>query len=67
MNCLNKFLRLKILSHITALYLEKDDAGKDCTSCFIRFAKQANTSLDIKILVDWHRAQRGHRLQQNAH
>lgn len=44
--------------YITALYLEKDDAGKDVLHALYA-AKQANTSLDIKILVDWHRAQRG--------
>ncbi|HHN8583138.1 CDP-diacylglycerol--serine O-phosphatidyltransferase [Providencia rettgeri] len=44
--------------YITALYLEKDDAGKDVLHTLYA-AKQANTSLDIKILVDWHRAQRG--------
>lgn len=44
--------------YITALYLEKDDAGKDILHALYA-AKQANTSLDIKILVDWHRAQRG--------
>ncbi|EMH6405269.1 CDP-diacylglycerol--serine O-phosphatidyltransferase [Providencia rettgeri] len=44
--------------YITALYLEKDDAGKDVLHALYA-AKQANTSLDVKILVDWHRAQRG--------
>lgn len=44
--------------YITALYLEKDDAGKDILHALYA-AKQANPSLEIKILVDWHRAQRG--------
>ncbi|WP_043892658.1 CDP-diacylglycerol--serine O-phosphatidyltransferase [Providencia sneebia] len=44
--------------YITALYLEKDDAGKDILHALYA-AKQANPSLDIKVFVDWHRAQRG--------
>lgn len=44
--------------YITALYLERDDAGKDVLHALYA-AKQANPSLEIKILVDWHRAQRG--------
>ncbi|EMU9122219.1 CDP-diacylglycerol--serine O-phosphatidyltransferase [Providencia stuartii] len=44
--------------YITALYLEQDDAGKDILHALYA-AKQANPSLEIKILVDWHRAQRG--------
>lgn len=44
--------------YITALYLEQDDAGKDILHAFYA-AKQANPSLEVKILVDWHRAQRG--------
>ncbi|UDG81044.1 CDP-diacylglycerol--serine O-phosphatidyltransferase [Candidatus Hartigia pinicola] len=44
--------------YITALYLEKDDAGKDIFHALYT-AKQANPLLEIKILVDWHRAQRG--------
>ncbi|MCK1144523.1 CDP-diacylglycerol--serine O-phosphatidyltransferase, partial [Providencia stuartii] len=44
--------------YITALYLEQDDAGKDILHALYA-AKQANPSLEVKILVDWHRAQRG--------
>ncbi|WP_258085970.1 CDP-diacylglycerol--serine O-phosphatidyltransferase [Xenorhabdus bovienii] len=44
--------------YIAALYLENDDAGRDIMSA-LYVAKQKRPELDIKILVDWHRAQRG--------
>ncbi len=44
--------------YITALYLEHDDAGNDILQALYQ-AKKIRPSLDIKILVDWHRAQRG--------
>jgi len=43
---------------IVALYLENDDAGRAIMDALYR-AKQARPELDISILVDWHRAQRG--------
>ena len=44
--------------YLTALYFEKDEAGQEILAALYQ-AKQANPSLEIKILVDWHRAQRG--------
>ncbi|WP_426578467.1 CDP-diacylglycerol--serine O-phosphatidyltransferase [Xenorhabdus stockiae] len=44
--------------YIAALYLEHDDAGQDILTALYE-AKQKRPELDIKILVDWHRAQRG--------
>jgi len=43
---------------IVALYLENDDAGRAVMDALYS-AKQARPELDISILVDWHRAQRG--------
>jgi len=43
---------------IVALYLENDDAGRAVMDALYA-AKQARPALDISILVDWHRAQRG--------
>lgn len=44
--------------YLTALYFEQDEAGKEILDALYQ-AKQANPQLDIKVLVDWHRAQRG--------
>jgi len=44
--------------YLVALYLENDTAGRDILTSLYQ-AKQANPKLDIKVLVDWHRAQRG--------
>ncbi|KAE9534130.1 phosphatidylserine synthase [Ursidibacter arcticus] len=44
--------------YITALYFEKDEAGQEILDALYQ-AKLARPELDIKILVDWHRAQRG--------
>ncbi|RWR02903.1 phosphatidylserine synthase [[Pantoea] beijingensis] len=43
---------------IVALYLENDDAGRSVMSALYD-AKRARPELDISVLVDWHRAQRG--------
>ncbi|AXF75140.1 CDP-diacylglycerol--serine O-phosphatidyltransferase [Erwinia tracheiphila] len=43
---------------IIALYLENDDAGRIILSALYD-AKRRRPNLDIRILVDWHRAQRG--------
>ena len=43
--------------YITALYWQKDDAGQEILDEIYR-AKQRYPDLDVKILVDWHRAQR---------
>ena len=44
--------------YLVALYLQDDVAGRDILTSLYQ-AKQANPELDIKVLVDWHRAQRG--------
>ncbi|WGE45828.1 CDP-diacylglycerol--serine O-phosphatidyltransferase [Actinobacillus equuli] len=44
--------------YLTALYFEQDEAGQEILAALYQ-AKLANPSLEIKILVDWHRAQRG--------
>lgn len=44
--------------YIIALYLEHDDAGRDILAAVYQ-AKIARPELEISILVDWHRAQRG--------
>ena len=43
---------------IAALYLENDDGGRGIMQALYA-ARQASPELDISILVDWHRAQRG--------
>lgn len=43
--------------YITALYWQKDEAGQEILAEIYR-AKENNPELDVKILVDWHRAQR---------
>ncbi|WP_455845378.1 CDP-diacylglycerol--serine O-phosphatidyltransferase [Pantoea agglomerans] len=43
---------------ITALYLENDDGGRGIMQALYA-ARQARPQLDVCILVDWHRAQRG--------
>lgn len=44
--------------YLTTLYFEKDDAGQEILDALYQ-AKIANPQLEIKVLVDWHRAQRG--------
>ncbi|CAH0527307.1 CDP-diacylglycerol--serine O-phosphatidyltransferase [Vibrio hippocampi] len=44
--------------YLVALYLEDDEAGRAVLSELYN-AKQNNPDLDIKVCVDWHRAQRG--------
>ncbi|EIJ71809.1 CDP-diacylglycerol--serine O-phosphatidyltransferase [Pasteurella bettyae] len=43
--------------YITALYWQLDEAGQEVLD-ELYLAKQKNPQLDIKVLVDWHRAQR---------
>ncbi|HBC81587.1 MAG TPA: CDP-diacylglycerol--serine O-phosphatidyltransferase, partial [Escherichia sp.] len=43
---------------IIALYLEQDDGGKDIMAALYE-AKRQRPELDVRVLVDWHRAQRG--------
>ncbi|WP_318445807.1 CDP-diacylglycerol--serine O-phosphatidyltransferase [Photobacterium leiognathi] len=44
--------------YLVALYLQDDEAGRGVLTALYE-AKQHNPELDIKVLVDWHRAQRG--------
>ncbi|NHB94143.1 CDP-diacylglycerol--serine O-phosphatidyltransferase [Photorhabdus cinerea] len=44
--------------YIISLYLENDNAGQDILNALYA-AKQKRPELDIKVFVDWHRAQRG--------
>lgn len=44
--------------YIVALYLQDDEAGREILTQLYE-AKQKNPRLDIKVFVDWHRAQRG--------
>ncbi|KFZ38465.1 phosphatidylserine synthase [Shewanella mangrovi] len=44
--------------YIAALYLEDDEAGREILQALLS-AKAANPKLDIKVLVDYHRARRG--------
>ncbi len=43
---------------VVALYLEQDDGGKGILSALYE-AKRQRPELEVSILVDWHRAQRG--------
>jgi CDP-diacylglycerol---serine O-phosphatidyltransferase len=44
--------------YIVALYLEQDEAGSEILAALYQIKKQ-RPNLDIKVFVDWHRAQRG--------
>ncbi|MDG6881993.1 CDP-diacylglycerol--serine O-phosphatidyltransferase [Phocoenobacter uteri] len=55
---LNLIHQAKERIYITALYWEKDEAGQEILDALYQ-AKVARPELDIKVLVDWHRAQRG--------
>ena len=43
--------------YVTALYWQLDEAGQEILA-ELYGAKIANPDLDVKVLVDWHRAQR---------
>ncbi|MDP8170815.1 CDP-diacylglycerol--serine O-phosphatidyltransferase [Pasteurella skyensis] len=55
---LNLIHQAKERIYITSLYWEKDEAGQEILDALYQ-AKLARPELDIKVLVDWHRAQRG--------
>ena len=44
--------------YITALYIQDDDAGREVLHALYQ-AKNKNPDLDVKVFVDFHRAQRG--------
>jgi len=48
----------KVRIFITALYLQDDEAGREILHALYQ-AKQENPQLDVKVFVDFHRAQRG--------
>lgn len=57
-NLLEKIASATRRIYIIALYLEQDDAGKAILNALYD-AKRLRPELEICVLVDWHRAQRG--------
>lgn len=55
---LERISQAKQWIYITSLYWEQDEAGQEIMHAVYQ-AKQANPHLEVKIFVDWHRAQRG--------
>lgn len=55
---LSEIAQAKTRILLVALYLQDDAAGR-CILDALYQAKQDNPDLDVKVLVDWHRAQRG--------
>ncbi|WP_407331914.1 CDP-diacylglycerol--serine O-phosphatidyltransferase [Enterovibrio sp. 27052020O] len=55
---LHEIAQAKSRIYLVALYLQDDEAGRSILDALYE-AKQKNPVLDIKVLVDWHRAQRG--------
>ncbi|OBU85089.1 CDP-diacylglycerol--serine O-phosphatidyltransferase [Chromobacterium subtsugae] len=67
--------RLRLLAGIAAaeqriylcsLYLENEEAGREILDALYQ-AKQRRPSLDIRVMVDWHRAQRGRIGEDQSH
>ena len=50
--------KAKFRIYLVALYLQDDEAGRSILDALYA-AKKRNPALDIKVFVDWHRAQRG--------
>ena len=63
---LEKIKNAKFRIYIVALYLEQDEAGQEILNALYQ-AKKINPNLDIKIFVDWHRAQRGRIGEDKTH
>ncbi|MFB6421654.1 MAG: CDP-diacylglycerol--serine O-phosphatidyltransferase [Candidatus Malihini olakiniferum] len=55
---INLIQQAKVRFYLVTLYLEQDDGGQRILSELYR-AKRKNPNLDVRVLVDWHRAQRG--------
>ena len=55
---LNLIANAKKRIYITALYLQDDEAGREVLEA-LHNASLANPALEVKVLVDFHRAQRG--------
>ena len=63
---LEKIKNAQFRIYIVALYLEQDEAGQEILNALYQ-AKKINPNLDIKIFVDWHRAQRGRIGEDKTH
>lgn len=48
----------RVRIYLVALYLQDDEAGREIVEA-LRLAKEANPQLEIRVFVDFHRAQRG--------
>ncbi|MGK2946037.1 MAG: CDP-diacylglycerol--serine O-phosphatidyltransferase [Candidatus Malihini olakiniferum] len=55
---INLIQQAKTRLYLVALYIEQDDGGQSILSELYN-AKRNNPDLDVRVLVDWHRAQRG--------
>ncbi|NLS14479.1 CDP-diacylglycerol--serine O-phosphatidyltransferase [Vibrio sp. SM6] len=55
---LSAIAEAKTRIYLVALYLEDDEAGREVLTALYQ-AKQQNPNLDVRVCVDWHRAQRG--------
>ncbi|XPF92774.1 CDP-diacylglycerol--serine O-phosphatidyltransferase [Colwellia sp. RE-S-Sl-9] len=55
---LDLIIRAKRRIYITALYLQDDEAGREVLHALYK-AKSINPKLEVKVFVDFHRAQRG--------
>lgn len=63
---LEKIKNAQFRIYIVALYLEQDEAGQEILNALYQ-AKIINPNLDIKVFVDWHRAQRGRIGEDKTH
>ena len=63
---LEKIKNAKFRIYIAALYLEQDEAGQEILNALYQ-TKTINPNIDIKIFVDWHRAQRGRIGEDKTH
>ena len=52
--------------YLCSLYLENEEAGREILDALYQ-AKQRRPSLDIRVMVDWHRAQRGRIGEDQSH
>ena len=55
---LKQISKAKHRIYLCSLYLQHDEAGAEVLAALYA-AKAARPALDIELLVDWHRAQRG--------
>ncbi|POA98753.1 CDP-diacylglycerol--serine O-phosphatidyltransferase [Chromobacterium sinusclupearum] len=52
--------------YLCALYLENEEAGQEILDA-LYLAKQRQPELDVRVMVDWHRAQRGRIGEDQSH